>query len=168
MSSAGINVNIEKAKIGDVPGIHKLINFFAERGEMLPRALSEVYENVRDFFVVREGADIVACVALHILWSDLAEIKSLAVDKGRQEQGIGRSLLEACLQEAKDLGVASLFCLTYRPAFFEQFGFQQIEVMKLPRKVWGECQRCAKFPNCDEIALVLPLAPSSPVGNIAQ
>jgi len=157
-------VKIEKARIGDVPGIHKLINFFAERGEMLPRPLSEVYENIRDFFVIREGTDLVACAALHILWSDLAEIKSLAVDKARQEQGIGRSLIEACVHEAKELGVASLFCLTYRPTFFEQFGFQQVEVMKLPRKVWGECQRCAKFPNCDEIALVLPLVNQPPVG----
>ncbi len=163
-----MNAKIEKANISDVPGIHKLINFFADRGEMLPRPLSEVYENVRDFFVIRDGADIIACVALHILWADLAEIKSLAVDKARQEQGIGKSLIEACLQDAKELGVASLFCLTYRPAFFEQFGFQQIEVMKLPRKVWGECQRCTKFPNCDEIALVLPLTNSSPVGNTAQ
>lgn len=161
-------MRIEKAKINDMSEVHKLINTFADRGEMLPRPLSELYENIRDFYVARDGSEVVACIALHVLWSDLAEIKSLAVIQGWQDKGIGRMLMEACLQEAKELGVVTLFCLTYRPTFFEQFGFRQIEVMKLPRKVWGECQRCAKFPNCDEIALVLPLTTNSVSETIAQ
>lgn len=150
-------MRIEKAKISDIPQIHKLVNTLADQGEMLHRPLSELYENIRDFYVAREESEAVACVALHILWSDLAEIKSLAVSEERRRQGVGRYLMEACLGEARELGIATLFCLTYRPAFFEKFGFQRIDVMKLPRKVWGECQRCAKFPNCDETALVLPL-----------
>lgn len=161
-------MKIEKARVGDVADVHKLINSFADRGEMLHRPLSEIYENVRDFYVARDASGVVACVALHVLWSDLGEIKSLAVSKERQEKGLGRALIEACLEEAKELGIATLFCLTYRPTFFEQFGFQRIEVMKLPRKVWGECQRCAKFPNCDETALVLPLAGQSVSEALAQ
>ena len=150
-----------------MPEVHKLINSLADKGEMLHRPLSELYENIRDFYVARDESGLIACVALHVLWSDLAEIKSLAVTKERQDHGIGHALMDACLQEARELGIATLFCLTYRPAFFERFGFQQIEVMKLPRKVWGECQRCAKFPNCDEIALVLPLA-GQPIREITE
>jgi amino-acid N-acetyltransferase len=150
-------VKIEKARIEDAPQMHRLINSFAEQGDMLPRPLSELYENLRDFFVAREGGEVVACVALHVLWADLAEIKSLAVDQGKQDEGLGRLLVEACLEEARGLGIPTLFCLTYSPEFFERFGFRRIDVMELPRKVWGECQRCSKFPNCDETALILPL-----------
>ena len=152
-----VKVKIEKAGIGDVLQIHRLINDFAEKGDMLPRPLSELYENLRDFSVAREKGEVVACVALHVLWADLAEVKSLAVDRERQDAGLGRQLLEACLEEARGLGIPTIFCLTYSPEFFERFDFRRINVMELPRKVWGECQRCSKFPNCDETALVLSL-----------
>jgi amino-acid N-acetyltransferase len=147
-------LKVEKARISDVPQIHQLINYFADKGEMLPRPLSELYENIRDYFVVRQGERMIACVALHISWSDLAEVKSLAVAEDSQEQGIGAQLVEACLKEAEELGIITIFCLTYKPAFFEQFGFSQVDKMELPRKVWTECYRCPKFPNCDEVALV--------------
>jgi amino-acid N-acetyltransferase len=150
-------LEIEKAKISDVPQMHKLINYFADKGEMLPRPLSELYENIRDYFVVRQGEGVIACIALHISWSDLAEIKSVAVAEGSQEQGIGAQLVKACLEEAKGLGIATLFCLTYKPAFFEKFDFKQVDKMELPRKVWTECYRCPKFPDCDEVALIYNL-----------
>ena len=148
---------IEKAKIKDVPQIHKLINYFAKRDEMLARSLSEIYENVRDYFVVRDGKKVIACAALHVTWADQAEIKSVAVAESNQHQGVGARLVEACLQEAKGLGIPTIFCLTYRPAFFERFGLSQIDRMELPRKVWTECYRCPKFPDCDEIALICHL-----------
>jgi amino-acid N-acetyltransferase len=147
-------LKVEKAKIGDATQIHKLVNNFAEMGEMLPRALSEIYENIRDFFVVREGDKVTACASLHIYWSDLAEIRGVAVSKDIQNQRIGASLVEACLGEAKELGIPQIFCLTYKPAFFEKFGFCQVDKLELPRKVWAECYRCPKFPNCDEVALI--------------
>ena len=147
-------MKVEKARISDVPQIHQLINYFADKGEMLPRPLSELYENIRDYFVVRQGERMIACVALHISWSDLAEVKSLAVAEDSQEQGIGAELVKACLKEAEELGIATIFCLTYKPAFFEQFDFSRVDKMELPRKVWTECYRCPKFPNCDEVALV--------------
>ena len=150
-------MKLEKAKISDVPQIHKLINEFADRSEMLARALSEIYENIRDYFVVREDERVVACAALHVSWSDLAEIKSLAVADDRQEQKIGAQLVEACLKEAKALGIPTVFCLTYNPTFFEKCGFYQVDKMELPRKVWAECYRCPKFPDCDEVALVCKL-----------
>ena len=145
---------VEKAKIQDVPQIHRLINYFADRGEMLPRALSEIYENIRDYFVIRQGEQVIACAALHVCWSDLAEIKSVAVAEDSQKQGIGAHLIETCLEEAKELGIATVFCLTYQPGFFEKFGLSQVDKMELPRKVWTECYRCPKFPDCDEVALV--------------
>jgi len=144
----------EKAGIGDIPQIHKLVNRFAEKGEMLPRALSELYENIRDFFVVRDGEQLVACAALHIFWSDLAEIRAVAVVDEIQDQGAGALLVRACIEEARSLGIETIFCLTYKPDFFKKFGFRQVDKMELPRKVWGECQRCPKFPDCDEVALV--------------
>lgn len=145
---------VEKARIRDVDQMHRLINYYADNGEMLARSLSEIYENVRDYFVVRQGERVIACAALHVSWLDLAEIKSLAVAEDSREQGIGAQLVEVCLQEAKELGIATIFCLTYKPAFFEKFGFSQVDKMELPRKVWTECYRCPKFPNCDEVALV--------------
>ena len=145
---------VEKAKITDVVQIHQLVNYFAEKGEMLARPLSELYEEVRDFFVVRENGKVVACVALHVSWSDLAEIKALAVAEDSQGQRVGARLVEACLKDAKSLGISTVFCLTYKPAFFEKIGFSRVDKMQLPRKVWTECYRCSKFPDCDEVALV--------------
>jgi len=148
---------VEKARIQDVPQIHRLINYFADKDEMLPRPLSEIYENIRDYFVIRKGEQVIACAALHVCWSDLAEIKSVAVSEDSQRQGIGAGLMEACLKEAKGLGIPTVFCLTYQPAFFEKFKFSQIDKMELPRKVWTECYRCPKFPDCGEVALIYQL-----------
>jgi amino-acid N-acetyltransferase len=148
---------VEKARISDVVEMHRLINFFANRGEMLARPLSEIYENLRDFVVIRDGDRVVACAALHINWSDLAEIKSVAVSEECQREGAGSRLITACLKEARRLGLPTVFCLTYKPAFFEKLGFSQIDKMELPQKVWNECYRCPKFPNCDEIALIYHL-----------
>ena len=148
-------MKIEKAKIDDAQRIHELVNSFADKGEMLPRALSEIYENLRDFFVIRDkNGQVIGCVALHINWSDLAEIKSLAVSEVKQAKGLGSMLVEACLDEARELGIPTVFCLTYKPAFFEKYDFNQVDKMELPRKVWSECYRCPKFPDCDEVALV--------------
>lgn len=145
---------VGKAKIKDVPQIHKLINYFAEKGEMLARPLSEIYENIRDFFVVRDGERVIACGALHVSWEDLAEIRSVAVAEDSQKRGVGARIVKACLNEAKELGIATVFCLTYQPSFFEKLGFSQVDKMTLPRKVWTECYRCPKFPDCDEVALI--------------
>jgi amino-acid N-acetyltransferase len=145
---------VGKARIRDAEQMHKLINYYADKGEMLARPLSEIYENIRDYFVVRQGERVIACAALHVNWLDLAEIKSLAVAEDNRHQGIGAQLVGACREEAKQLGIATIFCLTYNPAFFEKFGFSQVDKAELPRKVWTECYRCPKFPDCDEVALV--------------
>jgi amino-acid N-acetyltransferase len=147
-----------KAEIPDAQAIHDLINLYAQRGDMLPRTMGEVYENLRDFYVVRgDDGRFMGCVALHIVWSDLAEIKSLAVPEDAQTRGLGSLLVEAAVEEARNIGLSRCFALTYRPAFFERLGFVQADVMTLPRKVWNECYRCPKFPSCNEIALVRDL-----------
>ena len=150
-------MQIEKARISDAPQIHGMINHFAGNDEMLARPLSEIYENIRDYFVVRDGERVIACAALHVMWQDLAEIKSVAVAEDKQAQGIGGQLITACLEEAQVLGLPTVFCLTYKPPLFEKYGFSQIDKMELPRKVWAECYRCPKFPDCDEVALIYHL-----------
>jgi amino-acid N-acetyltransferase len=155
---------VEKAKIGDVPQIQQLVNGFAGKGEMLARPLSEIYENIRDYFVVRKGKKVIACVALHVSWADLAEVKALAVDEGSQKTGLGAQLVGACLKEAVELDIPIVFCLTYKPVFFEKQGFIRVDKMKLPKKVWTECFHCPKFPDCDEIALFYTVKEGAQLG----
>lgn len=145
---------IRKAKIEDIKQIQKLINSFAKLDLMLPRSLNELYENIRDFWVVEENKRIIGCAALHISWDDLAEIKSLAVAKNKQRSGLGRELINACLNEAKQLGAKRIFVLTYKPEYFKKFGFKKIKHENLPHKIWAECINCCKFPDCQEIALL--------------
>jgi amino-acid N-acetyltransferase len=148
------DIKVDRAKVSDATAMHQMISHFADKGEMLPRALSEIYEDIRDYFVVRKGSQVIACAALHVNWVDLAEIRSLAVDEKEQKQSIGSLLTQACLEEAKELGIPRVFCLVRKPAFFEKHGFQLIDKTELPQKVWAECYRCPKFPNCDEVALI--------------
>jgi amino-acid N-acetyltransferase len=151
---------IEKAKITDAEQIHELVNYFAEKGEMLPRALSDIYQGLRDYYVVRDDDNkLVACVALHVSWGDLAEIRSLAVDPNTQLKGLGSMLVKACVEEARTLDIPAIFCLTYKQPFFEKLGFHLVDKTKLPRKVWSECFHCPKFPDCDEVSMIMRLIP---------
>jgi amino-acid N-acetyltransferase len=145
---------VERAKIQDVPQIHKLINDCAKNGEMLARPLSDLYEDIRDFLVIKDGDRVEACGALHVSWSDLAEIRSVAVVDNMKRKGLGGKLVDACLKEAEELGIKTVFCFTYQPDFFKRYGFIDIDKAELPRKVWTDCFRCPKFPNCDETALI--------------
>jgi amino-acid N-acetyltransferase len=156
------HIRIDKATMADAPQIQELVSSFAAIGEMLPRPLAEIYEHLRDFFVVREEGKVVGAAALHIMWEDLAEVRSLAVVQNNQEQGLGVLLVNACLEEARRLGIPTVFALTQQPTFFEKLGFHQADMMSLPRKVWGECFRCPKFPNCDETAVVIELGEVTP------
>ncbi len=145
---------IKKARFSDIEGIQRLINHYAREGALLPRSLNELYENMRDFFVWKEKGKLLGCCALHISWKDLAEIKSLAVDRKVRRRRIGSRLLQSALSEAKDLGIKRVFALTNREKFFKRNGFKKIKKEKLPHKIWGECIRCPKFPDCDEVAMI--------------
>lgn len=151
-------IQIRKAKIADVHDIQKLVNFFAERDEMLPRSLNTIYENIRDFFIAEEDGKVIGCSALHIAWEDLAEIKSLAVDVTVQRSGLGGKLVNACLEEAKQLGITKVFALTYKPEFFKKQGFTDVEKSALPHKIWSDCINCPKFPDCGEEAVQINLS----------
>lgn len=149
-------VAIRKARIRDVQSIHDLIEPFAARDEMLPRTITDICENLRDYFVAEVDGRVVGCCALHVSTPELAEVKALAVEEGHQGRGIGSMLVRACIDEARELGVRRVFALTYRPGFFQKgFGFTPIEKSALPHKVWNECIYCPKFPSCGEEALVL-------------
>ncbi|UCG39765.1 MAG: N-acetyltransferase [bacterium] len=147
---------MRKARIGDVPGIHELVNSFASQGEMLGRSRSELYEGLRDFYVMEgDGGGVLGCCALHINWEDLAEVRSLAVRPESQGKGVGRTLVKACIEEARQLGIARVYALTYRPGFFLELGFAKVPKETLPHKVWGDCLKCPQFPNCEEDAVIL-------------
>ena len=150
---------VRKAKIGDVAVIRSLIAKYSQEGEMLPKALMEIYEELRDFFVYTDDNDeVIGCCALHLFWEDLAEVRSLAVSEPSMRQGIGGALVKACLEEARELGITKVFTLTNKVAFFEKQGFGQVDRAELPHKIWAACVKCVKFPDCDGTALVRILA----------
>ncbi len=151
------SIIIRKARVGDIPAIHQLINEYASQGEMLPRSRSELYEGIRDLFVAEEEGLVLGCGALHINWDDLAEVRSLAVMPEARKRGIGKGLVGACLREAAELGIARIYALTYRPGFFQQLGFSPVSKDLLPQKVWADCLKCPQFPNCDEEAVLLEM-----------
>ena len=148
---------IRKATVTDVKSIQEIVNSHADKGEMLPRSLGDTCDNIRDFWVYETDGVILGCCALHVTWVDLAEIKSLAVADDAQGKGVGTKLLDSCLEDAHRLGIRRIFALTYRPGFFQKRGFQQIDKGELPHKVWLECVKCVKFPDCDEVAVIRTL-----------
>ncbi|WP_461832229.1 N-acetyltransferase [Aquifex sp.] len=152
---------IRKATVKDAKAIYNLLTDYAKKGVLLPRSLNSIYENIRDFWVYEREGKVIGCVALHIMWEDLAEIRSLAVKEEYKGEGIGSQLVKKALEEAWELGVSKVFSLTYVKDFFiKKFGFREIEKSVLPHKVWGECINCVKFPNCDEEAVMVELSES--------
>jgi len=146
---------IRKARMSDVKGIHQLIADYAKKGDMLPRSLADIYENLRDYFVfLEDDGELVGSAAIHIMWEDLAEVRSLAVRDGKMRRGVGTQLVESCISEAIVLGIGRVFALTYKPGFFEKLGFHIVDKAELPQKIWTDCLKCSKFPDCDEVALV--------------
>lgn len=152
---------IEPARLSDAEAIHALVTFWADRGDMLHRPISEIYEAIRDFKVARLGDEIVGTGSLHIMGADLAEVRSLAVAEDAQTRGTGAAIVAACIADARAFGLERVFALTYKPGFFEKQGFTVANVMEFPQKVWNECVRCPFFTNCKEVAVVLPLRESA-------
>ncbi|MFO0955847.1 MAG: N-acetyltransferase [Isosphaeraceae bacterium] len=153
-------MNIRTARVGDVPAIHDLIRTFADRKVMIRRSLGELYESIREFLVaVDDDGRVIGCVALHVFWQDLAELKCLAVSEEAQGLGIGRQLLDACWDAARELEIRTVFTLTYVADFFEKCGYHRIDKAELPHKIWNECVRCPLFPNCNEMALIRSIDP---------
>jgi amino-acid N-acetyltransferase len=153
-----------KAVMADIPAIHKLINDYAAEGLMLRRPIMMLYEGVRDFVVaLDEAGQVVGCSALHVMGTDLAEVRSLAVAPSTKGKGVGRAMVDFCVEEAKQLGLTRVFALTYQQAFFEKCGFHVVKKETLPQKVWKECVYCDRFHACDEIAMIRYLVPGAEV-----
>jgi len=150
-------MHVRAARVRDAPEIQRLVNEYAGQGVMLPRSLHSIYGQLRDHQVMVEGDRILGCVALSIVWEDLAEIRSLAVAAEAQGQGIGDALVDRMLAEARELGIRRVFVLTFVEGFFLRLGFVNVEKSELPHKIWRECVHCVHFPDCDEVALVLEL-----------
>ncbi|MCI0495231.1 N-acetyltransferase [candidate division KSB1 bacterium] len=148
---------VRRAKIKDVPQLIKLVNHYANKGEMLSRSLSQVYNSIRDYVVIEENNQVVACGALHVVWDNIGEIRTVAVSPERIGQGLGRQIVEYLVKDAYVLELPQVFTLTYKPAFFEKLGFSLVDKKDLPHKVWQDCLNCPKFPDCDEIALARPI-----------
>lgn len=148
---------LRNARMEDVKAIYKLLNHFSEKGLLLGRSLSALYDQLRDFLVfvvpADDGERVVGVCSLHISWENLAEIRSLAVEEDFHGQGIGTKLVRACLDEAESFGISKVFTLTYQPTFFEGLGFKPIDKKDLPHKVWSDCIHCPKFPDCNEEAM---------------
>ena len=151
-----MSIAIRPAIAVDGQAIYQLVNTYARQGLMLPVSQSAVYQAIRDF-VVAEDEELLGCGALQIAWSDLGEIRSLAVADGWQGQGIGRGMVKRLLEEARHLGLPRVFALTYQRPFFLRLGFHSIDKGTLPQKIWADCVNCVKFPNCDEEAVMILL-----------
>lgn len=145
---------IRKANVNDVKAIKDVIDPYAKQEMMLSRALSELYESVRNFYVCEDNGEVIGCCSLQVSWQDMAEVLALAVKPEYREKGIGTKLLEACLSDATELGVTTVFTLTYAVHFFEKNGFSIVDKQTLPHKIWSGCIKCPKFPNCDEVAML--------------
>jgi amino-acid N-acetyltransferase len=154
---------IRPATVYDVPRIQQIISSHAELGRMLFRSLAELFEDLRDFAVYEEDGQVLGCVALTIIWADMAEVRSLAVDPAYQDRGIGGKLVEWTVEEARRLHIRKLMALTYEQRFFEKLSFQAVQKENLPLKVWSDCIRCPKREGCDETAMLRVLSDVPPV-----
>ncbi|MGH7740103.1 MAG: N-acetyltransferase [bacterium] len=152
------DLTYRRARPSDTRSILQLIGFYSAKGLLLPRPFSQIIERIRDFHVAADPEGLVkGVVALHPVGEDLAEIRSLAVEEVLVGKGIGKKLLFACMQDAKEMRLARIFALTYQTDFFKKLGFQAVEKLTLPQKIWGDCVHCSKFSDCDEVAMILNL-----------
>lgn len=150
-------MRIRDAVVGDVETIHRLIQVNARQGLLLPRDPGSLYENIQSLFVAEdeEFGRIVGVAALHVLWQDLAEVRSLAVAEEARGMGVGRTLVGEAVERAARLGIAKVLSLTMQVAFFEKCGFVVVDKIQFPRKVWKDCLGCPKLQACDEVAMTI-------------
>jgi len=120
-------VVIRPARTPDVAAVRRLVGLYTEDGRLLAKAPVTLYEDVQEFLVAEIDGDVVGCGALHVMWEDLGEIRTLAVDPDHARQGLGGRILDALIARARTLGLARLFCLTFEVDFFRSRGFDEIE-----------------------------------------
>ena len=149
-----ISAVVRKARVADAPVIADIVNLQAQKGFMLTRSLSSIYDNIRDYMVSEVEGEVIGCGALHVMWSDLAEIRGLALCENYIGKGYGRPIVESLLSEARVLRIERVFVLTYKEKYFERLNFKVIDKSALPHKIWSDCVNCVHFPNCNEIAMI--------------
>lgn len=152
---------IRQATIKDLNGMVELINMYAEKGMMLPRSKLSLCETLTCFSVVEDSGHIIGVGGLHILWEDLAEVRSLVIAPEYAGKGIGKKLVEHLCERAQALEIKKVMALTYQEKFFNHCGFQVVSKETLPHKVWKDCINCSKFPACDEIAVIKEVLPAA-------
>ncbi|EJL47600.1 N-acetyltransferase [Brevibacillus agri] len=149
---------VRQAMMKDVDAMLEIINEYAQQGLMLPRTKLSVCENLQSFIVAHDGDTVVGVAGLHILWEDLAEIRSLAIAEKAKGMGVGKHLVLHLVEQCRNLGIKRVLALTYQKAFFEKCGFWIVAKETLPQKVWKDCINCSKLPMCDEIAMIFETA----------
>ncbi|MFT5731547.1 MAG: amino-acid N-acetyltransferase [Planctomycetota bacterium] len=149
------------ATIAHVEPIMELVNGLAAQGVMLPRSPASIVEKLRDFVVTFVDGEFAGCGALAVIWTDIAEIRSIAVDPKFQKLGLGKMIALRLIEDAKELGIARVMAFTYVLGFFEKLGFEVVPHDSLPHKVFTDCLNCPKFHKCDEIAVVKVLIAST-------
>jgi amino-acid N-acetyltransferase len=146
-------MHARSAKLPDAFAIEQLIQVHVGDGTLLPRSLSEICENIRDFIVVENEGEIVGCGALHLYGMHLAEVRSITVTNRSTGRGAGRVLIDALLKEAKKQSVTCVCLFTRIPDFFAKMGFKEVEKEALPDKAMKDCVKCPRVNACDEIAM---------------
>ncbi len=151
-------VTYNNAKLSDVKAMQDLVLPEVKSGKILFRSNDEISTNIRSYTLAKQDNKLLGFVALHIHATNLAEIRSLIVNKGERGKGIGQELVKKAVIEGKELGVEKIFTLTYEQRFFEKLDFNEIPKESLPEhKIWADCIKCKHFPICDEIALIIEL-----------
>jgi amino-acid N-acetyltransferase len=153
---------VRRARVDDVPRLYELITYYATRGDMLPKTLDQLYNRVREFTVAEAAGEVIGCAALKITWRDLAEIISVAVHPAFQGKGLGRRIIAPLFQDARDLGIPTVFVLTLQVGFFSRMGFREVPKLHLPHKIWQDCAACFKQERCDETAMVMDVYCETP------
>lgn len=151
--------HIRPARLSDVPQISELVAYYARQRDLLPRPVADIYQSIREWMVAEIDGQVVACASLLIMWGDLAEVRSLAVKPGFQGRGIGQAVVRALIEDARRMGIPTVFCLTRAVKFFSGLGFTVTERDRFPRKVWKDCIHCPLFANCDEVAMIYTVTP---------
>ena len=146
-------VLLRAATLADVPGLETLIAPYVATGDLLPRSNYDLCRHIKEYVVAQAGEEIVACGALKIYSTTLAELAGLAVRDDRQSQGLGRAIVETLVDEARSLRLRTVFALTRKPLFFHRLGFEPVAKERFPQKVWADCTRCPRQQCCDEIAV---------------
>ena len=149
---------LRPAQIHDAKRIHSLLTECSAEGLLLPRSLSNLYGQIRDFRILEtEDGEFIGCAALAVLWENLAEVRSLAIAKPWRGKGFGNILVDDCCRDAGMIGINRVFALTYQVPFFERNGFGVVSKDLLPQRVWIVCANCPRFPDCDEVAVMRQL-----------